>query len=352
MSRDRADVPAIESSAEEHKLSSGGNFPLGFNGPCSCLLFGCLRGQHVQRCPRVLLWSKDPECVRLVRSCHLLRRLHSSTYNYRRPYGPRKVGVVVMLYPVFLTVYSFYTVERSENLHLRTQPETIVDFMVTIPVFCFAYQMHEIVVPVYACMNKRGIIGFTKALTAALVFLLMAYVTVGCFGYATYGYHVKPNIMQMFEASDPAVLFGIVALMIKMVVTYPLIVFFGREELDSMYIRFYHLSAEEANKGERKRTFIALAIWFLAPMLLAVLPIDLGIALKFLGCLSMLNIYIFPGLCLVGVIHKKPGYLPRERLMHFLGCVVVIFGMVLSGLVFVETIVHHMPKSGASNQCS
>ncbi|XP_064468770.1 sodium-coupled neutral amino acid transporter 7-like isoform X2 [Ornithodoros turicata] len=379
MSRDRADVPAIESSAEEHKLSSGGwqgvsfmlvscafgagllHYPAVYD-ECGGLLIGTV----VQVVVTFLLGSTalalaycsdaygDSTYNGVLESCCGPRTRNVSAWSvlvtyfgvcialliiigdltdrvFTSAYGQHfchewfltrqftivttavvfilplclmrniallqrisKVGVVVMLYPVFLTVYSFYTVERSENLHLRTQPETIVDFMVTIPVFCFAYQMHEIVVPVYACMNKRGIIGFTKALTAALVFLLMAYVTVGCFGYATYGYHVKPNIMQMFEASDPAVLFGIVALMIKMVVTYPLIVFFGREELDSMYIRFYHLSAEEANKGERKRTFIALAIWFLAPMLLAVLPIDLGIALKFLGCLSMLNIYIFP----------------------------------------------------------
>ncbi|XP_064462099.1 sodium-coupled neutral amino acid transporter 7-like isoform X1 [Ornithodoros turicata] len=263
-----------------------------------------------------------------------------------------KVGVVAMLYPVFLTVYSFYTIERPEDLHLRTEPDSIIDFVVNIPVFCFAYQMHEMSVPVYAGMEKRGIVGFAKALTVALAFLFMAYVTVGCFGYATYGHTVKPNIMQMFNASDPIVLFGIVALMIKMVVTYPLIVFFGREELESMYIRYYNLSPEEASKGERKRTFVAMAIWLLVPTLLAISPIDLGIALKFLGCLSMFNVYIFPGLCLVGVVRKKPGYLPRERLMQFLGCVVIIFGLLLSGTVLVRTIVHHIPKSGASHKCS
>ncbi|XP_064469108.1 sodium-coupled neutral amino acid transporter 7-like [Ornithodoros turicata] len=259
------------------------------------------------------------------------------------------VGVLAILYPAFLTVYSFYTVPQPESLHLKTQPSSWVGFIVTFPVYCFAYQMHELVVPMYATMKNRRFSEFTKAVTAALVVLFLVYVTVGCFGYATYGHAVKPDIMEMFDGSDPVVLVGVAALILKTVVTYPLVTFCGSDTVESLYMTIRNTEGAEDSSYGRK--LIITVIWFMTTTVLSILPIDIGAAIKILGCLSMFNIFIFPGLCLVGLVGKKPGFFARARVVSFLGCIFVTAGIVLFGVVFVDIVVFDLAKEETTHLC-
>lgn len=59
-------------------------------------------------------------------------------------------------------------------------------------------------------------------------FLFILYSVIGCFGYLTFGAAVAHNIMKMYDASDPFVTVGVGALIIKMIVTYPLLALCGR----------------------------------------------------------------------------------------------------------------------------
>ena len=59
-------------------------------------------------------------------------------------------------------------------------------------------------------------------------FLVLIYSIIGCFGYLTFGSNVLPNVMKMYDAKDPVVMIGIGALIIKMVVTYPVLALCGR----------------------------------------------------------------------------------------------------------------------------
>lgn len=59
-------------------------------------------------------------------------------------------------------------------------------------------------------------------------FLVVIYSIIGCFGYLTFGSVVSPNVMKMYDAEDPVVMIGIGALIIKMVVTYPVLALCGR----------------------------------------------------------------------------------------------------------------------------
>lgn len=82
--------------------------------------------------------------------------------------------------------------------------------------------------PIYACMQERKISLFSKATAVALVLLFGLYCMAGTFGYMTFGSVVAPDIMQMYDARDPIVTVGIFALVIKMITTYPPMMFCGR----------------------------------------------------------------------------------------------------------------------------
>ncbi|XP_037501504.1 putative sodium-coupled neutral amino acid transporter 7 isoform X3 [Rhipicephalus sanguineus] len=49
------------------------------------------------------------------------------------------LGIFVMLYPVFLTIFIFST-EELEIVTMKTKPDSLIDLVVILPVICFAYQ--------------------------------------------------------------------------------------------------------------------------------------------------------------------------------------------------------------------
>jgi PREDICTED: similar to solute carrier family 38, member 7 len=77
-------------------------------------------------------------------------------------------------------------------------------------------------------MEKRTVKNFCKATAFALGLLFILYCTAGTCGYLTFGTGITQDIMQLYDAKDPIVLIGIVALTIKMITTYPPMVFCGR----------------------------------------------------------------------------------------------------------------------------
>lgn len=100
-----------------------------------------------------------------------------------------------------------------------------------IPVICFAYQTHEIAVPVYASMKTRTVRNFTKSTILTLAILFILYSIAGTFAYLTFGVNVSADIMMMYDTRQPIVLLGNVALVIKMLTTYPPILFCGRNSV-------------------------------------------------------------------------------------------------------------------------
>ena len=77
-------------------------------------------------------------------------------------------------------------------------------------------------------MKERSVGNFTKAAALALGILFLLYCTAGTCGYLTFGTKVLPDIMQSYDASDPIVMVGIIALAVKMITTYPPMLFCGR----------------------------------------------------------------------------------------------------------------------------
>lgn len=257
------------------------------------------------------------------------------------------LGIFVMLYPVFLTIFIF-TTEELEPVTMKTKPDNLIDLVITLPVICFAYQAHEVVVPIYANMRDRRLANLAKATILTTAFLFIIYTLMGTFGYMAYGSAVKPDIMQMFDASNPWVLFGIGALIVKMVTTYPLLTFCGRGAFDGLYAELTKVPAKEFIEGEpRRRVFITTG-WFLTTVALATFTSNVGVVIELLGCLAAANIFIFPGLCLLGVFHQQEKFgLKRPMTVFAIGAVMVVIGSFIFGVVLLNTIMQDITKGSS-----
>uniref|UniRef100_A0A023GBI6 Putative amino acid transporter ixodes scapularis amino acid transporter n=1 Tax=Amblyomma triste TaxID=251400 RepID=A0A023GBI6_AMBTT len=256
------------------------------------------------------------------------------------------LGIFVMLYPVFLTMFIF-TTEELEKVPMKTKPDSFIDLVVTLPVICFAYQAHEVVVPIYANMRDRRLANLAKATIMTTLFLFVIYSLMGTFGYIAYGSAVKPDIMQMFDASNPWVLFGIGALIVKMVTTYPLLAFCGRGAFDGLYAELTKLPTKEFIEGEPRRRIYITTGWFLTTVALATFTSNVGVVIELLGCLAAANIFIFPGLCLLGVFHQQEKFgLKRPMTVFAIGAVMVVIGSFIFGVVLLDTILNDISKGG------
>lgn len=71
-------------------------------------------------------------------------------------------------------------------------------------------------------------IDFTKATALALGILFVLYCTAGTCGYLTFGSHVLPDVMNLYDPRDPLVAVGVLALVVKMITTYPPLLLCGR----------------------------------------------------------------------------------------------------------------------------
>ncbi|XP_054717183.1 sodium-coupled neutral amino acid transporter 7-like isoform X2 [Uloborus diversus] len=249
------------------------------------------------------------------------------------------LGIFAMLYPVFLTVYEYYVLGVVPG-KIKTVPDSAVQVFVVIPVFSFAYQTHEIVVPVYACMKDRSLKAFTKSTFLAMGFLFFVYCIAGSFGYSTFGNKIAADIMEQYDARDPIVLIGIGALVIKMITTYPQLVVCGRGALDGLYAEFVKLSTDDFIKGEFKRRIVVTSLWFLATVLLAILTPNIGVVIELLGCLASVNIFIFPGICLIALTFREDEYADRFRskVMYGVASAMIAFGFFVFGVVFSKVI--------------
>lgn len=227
-----------------------------------------------------------------------------------------------MLYVAFLTVYEHFKLDEatvaaivankpeiasnSTNLDVGQSMKYAQWFetLAIIPVLCFAYQTHEVIVPVYSCMKERFISQFMKASIFGLIILFFLYNLVGAYGYLTFGANVGADIMSLYDAKDPIVVVGIVALVIKFITTYPPLMFCGRGALDGLYGEFRKLSADEFKSGERKRRIVITTLWFFSTVALAVFAPDISVTLQLLGSMASINVFVFPGMCLVSLTRR------------------------------------------------
>ncbi|XP_077542599.1 sodium-coupled neutral amino acid transporter 7-like isoform X2 [Haemaphysalis longicornis] len=251
------------------------------------------------------------------------------------------LGIVAVLYPCILTLMEYFSVSRSKDVHVKNWPTSLYDVLLSMPVFCFAYQSHEIAISAYAALRERSLCKMAKATVCSMVLLMVVYCMVGSFGYLAYGSAVRADVMEMFDANQSWVLVGLVALILKMAVTYPLMALCARDAIDKLYLELRGKQPpqpEDSARRHARRRKISLA-WFALTVGCSLLPLDIGVAIQFLGCLAALNIFVFPGMCLVGYSkHKSADNGHRHMLLG--SCMVLagaaFFAAILLHIVFVE----------------
>ncbi|XP_027194001.2 sodium-coupled neutral amino acid transporter 7-like [Dermatophagoides pteronyssinus] len=252
------------------------------------------------------------------------------------------LGVIASFYIIFLNIYSYYNHEPDpyHKYQIRTEPQSLLEFVAALPVVFFAYQTHEIVIPVYDTMAEKNIQSFSKSILISMLALLILYCLAGSYGYLTFGSNVAPDIMLMYNANDPIVLAGIIALIVKMITTYPPVVFCGRETIVriilSRYRRQQHqqqqrsgyecLSDQDENESllssrnnyEHRWNIIITTIWNISVLILAIVIPNITIAIGFLGSLASCNVFIFPGIALFALIkrYRQFGYNHQNNHHH------------------------------------
>lgn len=261
------------------------------------------------------------------------------------------LGIAAVLYPCVLTCVVYFTEPRPKDLYIKVWPTSLYDVLLSTPVFCFAYQSHEVVIPAYAAMRERSLWNMARAIGYSMSILMVAYSMVGCFGYLSYGSTVRPDIMEMFDGSKAWVLVGLVALIFKMAVTYPLPALCARNAIEELYLELRGGPADDRAHTHALKAKLSLA-WFASTVAMAVLPLDIGVAIKFLGCLAALNIFVFPGMCLVGYTKQKG--VPTAHLhWHLLvGSLMVLAGIVLFTGVLLHVVLVELVSGHVDQLCS
>ncbi|XP_028966976.1 putative sodium-coupled neutral amino acid transporter 7 [Galendromus occidentalis] len=233
------------------------------------------------------------------------------------------LGVFVMFYPVLLTALAFSGV--STLVDRETSLTDLLDSAIkVIPTVCFAYQTHEVVIPIYANLGRRSLGNMSLATALCMLTLFAVYSTTGVLGYLTFGAAVRPDIMQNFDANSPWVLLGMAALIVKMIATYPLLVVCGGKILEDM---------SPWASTDSRRIFLNIC-WFFSTLVAATTISNLADIIEYIGALACANIFVFPGCCLLGASLQRERFKVKRPIPVFLfGLVLVLIGLALALLV-------------------
>ncbi|XP_074605188.1 sodium-coupled neutral amino acid transporter 7-like isoform X2 [Brevipalpus obovatus] len=254
------------------------------------------------------------------------------------------LGVFAMLYVVFINIYEFMKLDIP-NPVIKTRSYT--SMIAIFPVVTFAYQCHEITIPVYACMEKRNIRNFSKATALALGILFILYCAAGTSGYLTFGAGVTPDIMALYDASDPVVIIGILALALKMITTYPSMILCGRGALDGLYAEYMDLSAEDFIAGERTRRIVITTVWFVTSLLFAIFTPNIGIVIELLGSLASANVFIFPSFCLISIARRETDQFSRRTRIFF---IIFAISLIITGFSMFLLVLNQVYQDLSSEQ--
>merc|ERR1719273_1902047 len=141
-------------------------------------------------------------------------------------------GVLTIFYVVLLIVLEYAMGGHTPGV-IKHKPEEWTDVFAVIPVICFGYQCHVSVIPIYSCMKDRTIKNFTIAVSIAIVICVASYTIFAIYGYLTFGSKVNEDLLMSYEG-DGLVYAGMYAMALKVITTYPILLFCGREGIKSV----------------------------------------------------------------------------------------------------------------------
>ncbi|CAN8004585.1 unnamed protein product, partial [Ixodes hexagonus] len=242
---------------------------------------------------------------------------------------PSALGVFAGLYLVGLVVAEYYT-GRHPPVEIRTAPDSAESVLSVVPVICFGYQCHVSSVPIYGCLADRRLSTFSRVVAVAVFLTAVLYTLTAVFGYWTFGRGVASDVLELYDASRPAVLVAVLAMAAKVVATYPVLTYCGRTAVDDLYCA--RLDDERVRSGELRRRLVISSVWFGTTLVLACLVPNIGLVIRIIGSLAALFIFVFPGLCLLWTTLGGSAF-TKWRVAAAVACVALgtfVFGQVLT----------------------
>ena len=145
---------------------------------------------------------------------------------------PSSLGVLAIFYLVGLIVYEYYFGNYTPG-SIKVKPLRYTDAFLVVPDVCFGYQCHVSVIPIYSCMKKRTLKNFTYSVSIAILICAICYTLSALFGYWTFGSKVDDDILMSYNGGA-LVYAGMYAMALKIITTYPILLFCGREAVKSV----------------------------------------------------------------------------------------------------------------------
>ncbi|KAF0298181.1 putative sodium-coupled neutral amino acid transporter 7 [Amphibalanus amphitrite] len=249
------------------------------------------------------------------------------------------VGVAAIFYLDGLITVKYFT-GGFEPGPIKHRPDTWTDVFLVMPTICFGYQCHVSVVPIYSCLRVRTPTTFLRSALTAIAVCVATYTVAGTFGYLTFGGRVTSDVLMSYNARDPWVMAGIVAIAVKTYTTYPILLFCGREAVVRLWVAGRGLDESAAATGELPRRCVVATLWLVSSVLLALVTPSIGAVIQLLGSLAALFIFVFPGLCLLRlVLEKDPELLLRkDRWLTAFAVALTSVGAFVFGLVLTQAL--------------
>lgn len=274
---------------------------------------------------------------------------------------PSLLGVLAIFYLVALIAYEYWSGHFVPG-PIKHVPTRWTDVFLVVPDICFGYQCHVSVIPIYSCMKHRNLKSFTIVVSVAVAICAVCYTGAAAFGYLTFGSYVNEDILMSYSAKRTEVLLGIVAMALKTVSTYPILLFCGREAFSSVVRDATDIVKQQqqtnaegplptnANHGLRTRVGVGL-VWFVASLVFAVAIPNIGDVIELLGSLAAVFIFIFPGLCLFQVTFRSDPSLHRTKnaIRMSASFLFMFLGAFIFGVVFTQAI-QQLAEPQSSNQ--
>jgi sodium-coupled neutral amino acid transporter 7/8 len=151
------------------------------------------------------------------------------------------------------------------------------------------------------------------------------------------------DILLSYSAKQPEVLVGIVAMALKTITTYPILLFCGREAIKSLITECSSCQLHLPRTELTSRIVIA-GVWFALTLLLAVFIPDIGEVIKMLGSLAAVFIFILPGLSLFQYAERSDPSFRRKKTVFWMltSFLFMALGSFIFGVVFTQTIQYNL----------
>ena len=201
-------------------------------------------------------------------------------------------------------------------------------------------------------MKHRKLKHFAAVSVAAIFVCALSYSGAASLGYLTFGSKVNVDILLSYDGQRPEVIIGILAMALKTVFTYPILLFCGREAMKAAIGDVKALFRRQVDENDTESTpptssfnelvqrIAIVLVWFILSIVFAILVPNIGEVISLLGCLAAFFIFVFPGGCLISISLKSDPSLVRRsnRCLLVLGVIFVMIGTFIFGVVLTQDI--------------